>query len=118
MALLGDPANLVLVSEATVDHLVPGCPANFRPKPGQIPVPIPTGNLTIKLVPSPAPSATSAAVLPAKSLRFSFTAPTAAGMGCARSVFQKPLNLTAHRPLGVLVHGDSSGALVNFQLEE
>eukprot|EP01051_Picozoa_sp_SAG22_P011797 SAG22_NODE_1167_length_5279_cov_6.428764_2_plen_871_part_00 len=50
VALLGDPANLVLVSAATSDHLVAGCPANFLPKPGQIPVPIPAGNLTATLV--------------------------------------------------------------------
>jgi hypothetical protein len=119
VALLGDPANLVLVSEATTDHLVSGCPANFAFSPGQIPVPIPAGNLAIKLVPSPPPSATSAAAVPAKSMRFSFTAPTMAGMGCARFTFNTgALNLTAHRPLGVLVHGDSSGALVNLQLEE
>jgi hypothetical protein len=71
VALLGDPANIVLVSAATADHLVSGCPTNFLPKPGQILVPIPAGNLTMKLVPSPPPSsATSAAILPAKSLRF------------------------------------------------
>ena len=65
-----------------------------------------------------AAAAAAAAVVPAKSLRFSFTAPSVAGMGCARFTFGKPLNLTAHRPLGVLIHGDGSGALVNLQVEE
>ena len=119
VALLGDPGNIVLVSGATADHLVAGCPANFQPKPGQVPVPIPNGSLTITLVPSPPPSSASAADLPAKSLRLSFTAPTKAGMGCADFAFQKPLNLTAHRPLALLVHSASaSGALMNLQLME
>ena len=121
VALLGDPANLVLVSEATTNHLVPGCPTHFASSPGQIPVPIPAGNLTIELVPSPPPAAAdsaAASLVPAKSLRFNFTALTVAGMGCAQFMFPAPLNLTAHRPLGVLVRGDSSGALVNIQLEE
>lgn len=118
VARLGDPANIVLVSEAATDHLVYGCPTNFASTPGQIPVPIPIGNLTIQLVPSPPPTPPSLLV-PAKSLRFSYAAPTVSGMGCARFTFQKPaLNLTAHRPLGVLVHGDGSGALVDIQLEE
>ena len=127
VSLLGDPANVVLVSAATKDRLASGCPADFQPKPGQIPKPIPAGNLTITLVPSLPPSATSStslqsavlpSALPAKSLRFSFTAPTQAGMGCARATFQSPLNLTAHRPLGLLVHGDGSGALMNLQQVE
>jgi hypothetical protein len=33
VALLGDPANLVLVSEATADGLATGCPVDFQPKP-------------------------------------------------------------------------------------
>lgn len=116
VALLGDPANIVLVSGDTTGHLMSGCPTNFASTPGQIPVPIPAGNLTFQQVPSPPPPAPS--LVPAKSLRFSFAAPSVAGMGCARFTFQTPLNLTAHRPLGVLVHGDNSGALINIQLEE
>ena len=116
-ALLGDPANIVLVSGSTTDHLTTVCPATFVAKPGQIPVPIPNGSLTVALEASP--PRPSKSTIPAKSLRLNLTAPTEFGIGCARFTFQRgSLNLTAHRPLGLRVHGDASGALMNVQLEE
>jgi hypothetical protein len=115
VASLGNPANIILASAATADHVTVTCPRYFTAKPGQIKTLIPNGTLTIQVVPAPIGKATE---VPAKSLRLNFAAPTRSGIGCATFAFSARLNLTSHRPLGLLVHGDASNALMDLQLQD
>ena len=118
IAMLGHPKNVQLLGENTTDHMTVGCPVDFAFKAGSIPTPVPNASLTVSLVPSPLARDQAATDTPAKSLRLGLTAPTLSGIGCAQFNFHSAANLTTHRPLALLIYGDSSGALLNVQLQD
>ena len=119
IALLGDPANVDFLGANTSVAWTTGCPASFAHRPGQIPTPIPNGSLSAAMAPSPAEAAGAAAGTPPQSLRLRFAAQSTEGIGCLRFQLKAGgLNLTAHRGLGLLLHGDASGALLNIQMED
>ena len=116
---IGSAANIDLLAANTSVQWQTGCPADFASKPGQIPTPIPNASLLASMDPSPPPPANWSGKLPAKSLALSLVAPTPEGMGCMRLGFVAGgLNLRRHRPIGLLVHGDASGARLNVQLQD
>ena len=84
---------------------------------------VPHAFMNFSIVAAPPSSASSSSVATdavssrGTALRLDFSG-SARDVGCFRQRFRAPVDISTHRALGVRIHGDASGALLDVQLED